>query len=118
MAKILKEIFLKMDAMQQKWFVRVILKDMKVSLGVNSILQAFHPDARDLYDVTANLRKVCESLTDPSIRLNEIAIQLMQPFKPQLADRIPVRSLDKWLKGGSCYVETKYDGERLQVRVE
>ena len=107
-----------MDAMQQKWFVRVILKDMKVSLGVNSILQAFPPVARDLYDVTANLRKVCESLTVPSIRLNEIAIQLMQPFKPQLADRIPVRSLDKWLKGGSCYVETKYDGERLQVRLE
>jgi DNA ligase-4 len=114
-AVILKEMFLKMDAVQQKWFVRLILKEMRTSLSVNSILQAFHPDARDLFDVTANLRKVCERLRDPEVRLNEIEIQLMQPFKPQLADRIPIRSLDKWLKGRACYVETKYDGERLQV---
>ena len=44
--RILKDLFLKMDAVQQKWLVRLILKDMKISLGQNSILSAFHPDAK------------------------------------------------------------------------
>ena len=47
------------SALEQKWLIRMILKDMKLGLSENSILYAFHPDARDLYDVTNSLEKVC-----------------------------------------------------------
>lgn len=46
------------SALEQKWLIRMILKDMKLGLSENSILNAFHPDARDLYDVTNSLEKV------------------------------------------------------------
>ena len=52
--KLLKEMFLKMDPVGQKWFVRLILKDLKIGLGPTAILSAFHPDASALLDVQVN----------------------------------------------------------------
>lgn len=56
-----------------------------------SIFKTFHPDASDLFDVNANLKKVCEILKDPSVRRNEIEVQLFDPFKPMLAERCPMK---------------------------
>ena len=41
---------------------------MRLGVGQNSILGQIHPDARELYDVNASIRKVCETLKDPSVR--------------------------------------------------
>ena len=49
---------------------------MKLGLGQTTILNKFHPDAKDLYDVNANLRKVCDLLRDPKVRKNEIEIEV------------------------------------------
>ena len=78
MEKILLSVFREMDPVSLKWFVRIVLKDMKLGLGQTSVMNQFHPDAKDLYDVNANLRKVCEQLKDPSVRLNEIEVELFQ----------------------------------------
>ena len=114
-ARILKDLFLKMDAVQQKWLVRLILKDMKISLGQNSILSAFHPDAKEMFEVNANLEKVCSKLRDPSVRLHEMMVELMSPFKPQLADRVSIGKIVKEMGGKEFFIETKYDGERCQL---
>lgn len=47
-----------MSAAEQKWLIRMLLKDMKFGLGQNSIFGIYHPDAKELYDVSNNLRKV------------------------------------------------------------
>ena len=114
-ARILKDLFLKMDAVQQKWLVRLILKDMKISLGQNSIISAFHPDAKEVFEVNANLEKVCSKLRDPSVRLHEMMVELMSPFKPQLADRVSIGKIVKEMGGKEFFIETKYDGERCQL---
>jgi DNA ligase-4 len=41
-----------------------------------------HPDAKELFNVNGNLRKVCETLKNPEVRINEIEISLFNPFKP------------------------------------
>lgn len=48
----------KMSASEQKWLVRMLLKDMKLGIGNNKILSTFHRDAVDLYDVSNCLKKV------------------------------------------------------------
>ena len=66
---LLKTVFKKMNDVQQKWLVRIILKDnMRTGMGSTSILRSFHPDAKMVYDVNANLRKVCELLNNPDKR--------------------------------------------------
>ena len=65
----LKTVFRKMNDVQQKWLVRIILKDnMRTGMGSTSIFRSFHPDAKGVYDVNANLRKVCELLNNPDKR--------------------------------------------------
>merc|ERR1719481_1546400 len=44
-ARIFKHMFLNMDATEQKWFVRLILKDLHLGLGLAALLSALHPDA-------------------------------------------------------------------------
>ena len=115
MTKILKDLFLKMDALQQKWLVRIILKDMKLGIGENGIINTMHPDGKDYFEVQADLEKVCLKLKDPTKRLHQLEVTLMSPFRPQLADRKPIMDIVKHLKDKQFYIETKYDGERCQL---
>ena len=115
---ILMDLFKRMNAIQVKWLVRIILKDMHIGIGQNTIFKVFHPDARELYDVNANLRKVVELLYDPNVRRNEIEISLFDPFRPMLAERGDADMhvvADKQMAGKEFYIEVKYDGERIQV---
>ena len=40
---ILKQLFIKMDAEQQKWLVRIILKNLNLDLGEVAVLNQLHP---------------------------------------------------------------------------
>ncbi|GBN59991.1 DNA ligase 4 [Araneus ventricosus] len=102
-------------ALEQKWLIRMILKDMKLGISENTILNAFHTDARDLYNVTNSLEKVCCSLKDPSARLHEIEISIFSPFRPMLAEMALPNQVEGLMKGKPFIIETKYDGERLQL---
>ena len=112
---ILRDLFQKMDAMELKWLVRVILKRMPLGVGEVLLFRNMHPDAKDLYEVNANLEDVCERLRDPSVRLHQLEVTLMTPFRPQLADRKEVQKIPRIMKNKKFYIETKYDGERCQL---
>lgn len=43
---------------QFKWFLRIILKDLKLGMGHGKILAAFHPDAPELYKHRSDLTEV------------------------------------------------------------
>ncbi|CAL1282897.1 unnamed protein product [Larinioides sclopetarius] len=111
----LLHLFRNTTALEQKWLIRMILKDMKLGISENTVLNAFHTDARDLYNVTNSLEKVCCSLKDPSVRLHEIEISLFSPFRPMLAEMALPNQVEELMKGKPFIIETKYDGERLQL---
>ncbi|XP_063243477.1 DNA ligase 4 [Bacillus rossius redtenbacheri] len=114
----LRAVLVVMSAASQKWLVRVLLKDMRLGLGSKRVLTAFHPDAQDLYDVTNDLRKCCETLKDPARRLHEAEVQVFSPCRPMLAERCDVRRVEEAMRKGRVYfVETKHDGERFQLHM-
>lgn len=81
----------------------------------NTVLKAFHPDALDLYGVCTDLRKVCLDLKNKATRLDSSAgISIFLPFKPMLAAREALQETVS-LMNGKFYLETKLDGERMQV---
>lgn len=43
---------------EQKWIIRIILKELYIGLGQNKILGIFHPDAAVMIDTNNNLAKV------------------------------------------------------------
>jgi DNA ligase-4 len=63
--------------------------------------------------------QVCQLLRDPAIRLHEVEVSLFSPFRPMLAERCNVRTVEESMKNSQFYyVETKYDGERFQLHME
>ncbi|KAK8730552.1 hypothetical protein OTU49_008063, partial [Cherax quadricarinatus] len=104
-----------MTATEQKWLIRVLLKDMRLGIGQNAILNAWHPDAKDFYDVNNSLEKVCKTLQNPSVRLHEIEVSLLSAFRPMLAERAIIEKVEAQMAHKAFYSETKYDGERSQI---
>ncbi|XP_070569622.1 DNA ligase 4-like [Ptychodera flava] len=102
-------------AKEQKWLIRMIMKELKVGLSQSSILSTFHQDGEEFFNVTNNLAKVCSDLRDPKVRLNEIAISMFSPFSPMLGERADIDEVVKTMGHKSFYIETKLDGERMQL---
>lgn len=61
---VLSTLIQKTNAQEMKWVIRIILKDLKLGMSERSIFQEFHPDAEDLFNVTCDLKLVCEKLRD------------------------------------------------------
>jgi DNA ligase-4 len=105
------------NANEQKWIVRIILKDMKIGLKEDRVLAYLHPDAVDMYNACSKLRDVCEKLKDPSTRYSQEIVP-HQILSPMLAKRMPFTKIKESLAqaGNHGYaVEMKLDGERMLV---
>ncbi|KAG0420103.1 hypothetical protein HPB47_003677 [Ixodes persulcatus] len=103
------------SAMEQKWLVRMILRDLRTGLSTVTVLSCYHPDAQDLFDVTSSLARVCRDLRDPNLRQHEAQVALFSPVHPMLAERAEPRTVERRLAREAFFAETKFDGERLQV---
>nr|CAD1840284.1 unnamed protein product [Ananas comosus var. bracteatus] len=90
-ASILSGLIKKTNALEMKWILMIILKDLKLGISEKSIFHEFHPDAEELFNVTCDLKLVCEKLRDRS-----------QRHKRQL-------------HGKNVIVECKFDGDRIQI---
>ncbi|XP_053735397.1 DNA ligase 4 [Synchiropus splendidus] len=113
--KSLLHLITQSTALEQKWLIRMILKDMKVGISKETVLQVFHPDAAELYNVNTDLNNVCRQLHNPSVSLSDVSIGLFSAFKPMLAAVANIRNVEKQMGNSPFYIETKLDGERIQL---
>ena len=112
--KVLAEMFSKMTAQEQRWMLRVVLKDMSIGIKENSIFNQLHPDAQELYNSVCDLQATCRQCADPSFRLDTISLQLFRPVKPRLSARGSWSDIPKQVgMKGPIVVEYKLDGERV-----
>lgn len=86
-----------------------------MKLGTHEkILSSYHDKALEIFYNTNNLREVFTKLKDKTIELGVQLFILGQPIRPMLAGRKPYQELKKMLINTEVYVETKFDGERIQ----
>ncbi|WZZ89909.1 hypothetical protein YC2023_118488 [Brassica napus] len=113
---VLSTLIQKTNAQEMKWVIRIILKDLKLGMSERSIFQEFHPDAEDLFNVTCDLKLVCEKLRDRHQRHKRQDIEVGKAVRPQLAMRISdVNAAWKKLHGKDVVAECKFDGDRIQI---
>ncbi|GFN81474.1 DNA ligase [Plakobranchus ocellatus] len=102
-----------LSAIEQKWLIRMVMKELKMGLSQASVLSVYHPDAEELYNVNNNLEKVCRLLRDPNTRGHEIGISVFSPFTPMLGERASPDKIEALMENKTYFIETKYDGERV-----
>ncbi|KAL1217452.1 DNA ligase 4 [Cardamine amara subsp. amara] len=113
---VLSTLIQKTNAQEMKWVIRIILKDLKLGMSEKSIFHEFHPDAEDLFNVTCDLKLVCEKLRDRHQRHKRQDIEVGKAVRPQLAMRISdVNAAWKKLHGKDVVAECKFDGDRIQI---
>ncbi|PON55993.1 DNA ligase, ATP-dependent [Parasponia andersonii] len=113
---VLSTLINKTNAQEMKWIIMIILKDLKLGISEKSIFHEFHPDAEDLFNVTCDLKLVCEKLGDRSQRHKRQDIEVGKAVRPQLAMRVADATVAwKKLHGKEVVVECKFDGDRIQI---
>lgn len=113
---VLSTLIQKTNAQEMKWIIMIILKDLKLGISERSIFHEFHPDAEDLFNVTCDLKLVCEKLRDRNQRHKRQDIEVGKAVRPQLAKRV-ANAADAWKKlhGKEVVAECKFDGDRIQI---
>ncbi|WWD08963.1 hypothetical protein V865_007078 [Kwoniella europaea PYCC6329] len=121
---ILRKINQQCTAAEQEWIIRIILKDLRISIKEKGVFGCFHPDAGDLFNVCSDLKRVCWTLYKPEKRLekHQANIELFRSFLPQLCYRSPSSSHEAIARliGGPTtefIMEEKLDGERMQLHM-
>lgn len=71
----LQLMLLKFSAIEQKWLIRLLLKSMNLGIAHTKILNIYHRDANELYDVCNDLIKVIYFLN--IFRINYISPSLI-----------------------------------------
>ncbi|KAJ6846948.1 DNA ligase 4 [Iris pallida] len=113
---VLAGLIKKTNAVEMKRILMIILKDLKLGISEKSIFHEFHPDAEDLFNVTCDLKLVCEKLKDRSQRHKRQDIEVGKAVRPQLAMRVSdATAAWKKLHGKNVVVECKFDGDRIQL---
>nr|GMC94650.1 DNA ligase 4 isoform X1 [Ipomoea batatas] len=113
---VLSDLIRRTNAQEMKWIVMIILKDLKLGISEKSIFHEFHPDAEDLFNVTCDLKLVCEKLRDRNQRHKRQDIEVGKAVRPQLALRVSnAAAAWKKLHGKEVVVECKFDGDRIQI---
>ena len=110
----------RVTALETKWIIKIILKDLGTHLREAQVFKTIHPDMSEKFQSVSDLREACVCCADPNFRLEQVAIRLFKPFKPQLALRAKHTEVDKKLGGSKrrYLVEDKYDGERCVLHLE
>ncbi|CAE6437401.1 unnamed protein product [Rhizoctonia solani] len=127
--RVIRKICDACTAIEQRWIVRIILKDLAIQVRETSVLGVFHPDARDLFNTCSDLKRVAWELWNPlrSLQDNERDVTLWTPFQPMLCKRSKTLvEAVKLIQGhaengatkslnGKFVIEEKLDGERMQL---
>lgn len=117
--EILTEMLTAMTAIEQKWFIGIILKEQ--ILSTNQVLKIYHPKAKDLqnhFGCLSKLTEIIETGGDIDGELTKIVIEPLFHVRPMLCQRLDMSKLDEILKRNDFYSETKMDGERFQIHIK
>ncbi|XP_018313454.1 DNA ligase 3 [Mycetomoellerius zeteki] len=120
-----RSILDKCTANDLKMIVRLIKHDLRINAGPKHILEAVHADAYKAFQMSRCLEAVVRrflsnleekpSTSGSSLGRNKVAISLMTPVLPMLAEACTSVEMAMRKCPNGMLSEVKYDGERVQV---
>lgn len=110
-----------MSSVEIGYLFDILLKYRVLSSTLEKkLLNAFHPQAELYLSVVSDLKSLCETLADPSKKLNsqsaELQLAVGNAFAPHLCKKIDnFKEILAKMGEGGFFIEEKLDGERMQV---
>lgn len=95
-----------------KWLTKLILKDLKLGIGHEKILQMYHPNCLVLFNTTSDLRSAFTKISQYESNLG--VFKMFIPIKPMLSGKPNLQQIAEFIRMKvEVIVETKFDGERI-----
>ncbi|KAI3646477.1 hypothetical protein MP228_009405 [Amoeboaphelidium protococcarum] len=116
--EIFYKIFNNCSPQEQKWIIRIIIKDMFIGIGEDSVLRTFHPDAPEEYKFCTDLQKVVDKCKDIHKRFKDAQIQLFTQFSPMKLQKVLPGDVVRKMDNEPFYIEEKLDGFRMIVHLD
>jgi DNA ligase-4 len=69
--KCFRDLIRETNAAEMKWIVRIILKDLKLGIKLETVLTTFHPDANEYHNLTNSLLEICRKFENPKVSLSD-----------------------------------------------
>lgn len=112
----LKYLYNHCSALEHKWLIRTILRSsLKIRKDEAVVLGAVHPMANNMFAVNRNLEDICMTLYDPTVEVKTPQVIVGKPFGFMLSARTNLATIENDMANGEFLMETKFDGERVQV---
>jgi len=117
------------NLLELKWITKIVLRDLKLGIGHESIFKMYHRHALDIFNATSDLKAVFEQVEDYEAATKggnaQLVYRLFFPIKPMLAGKLNLLQIQEFLRSKfdknpqmPILVETKFDGERIQVHLQ
>ena len=118
-----RDLVYKASPVEIKWIIRMILKDMKIFIGVETILRHLHPQAVNIYHISNSLKQVLSAIAHPTeleSNIPKVTSIYFQPFRPMLSEKVSPGDVEDVFSKihGDIFLEPKIDGERMIVHVD
>lgn len=107
-----------MTAIDQKWIIRIILKDMYLGISPGKILSTYHVSARDFQNQYSSLLRVCQAVENGEVYEDNGTVELFRRCNPMLCMRGTISNLQNMMTQKEFYLETKMDGERFHIHIK
>lgn len=97
------------NAKDFKFILYLVQRDLRMGAGISTVLGGLSPNAFKIYKNNSNLKAVIDECFGGTRK------DVILPMQPMLAQMCKDLTLPLKRHPGGVYVETKYDGERLQL---
>ena len=114
----LTKIIKQCTAQEQKWILSIILKDIKIGFSSDTFFKLYDAHAINILNSTSSLVEVCEYISNANDeKYVNTFYKVFAPIKPMLVARMTLDKILTTFTGVNVYVETKFDGERIQCHL-
>lgn len=132
---IIQRLYSKLTSREVKWATRIVLKDLRLRIEPKVFFDSFHGWVWRIYSMQNNLKLACETVVEiikrgysSAGKLSDGEFQKVSRefFGIRLGTNIAIMACGRAqgiqhvvqrLSGHECFVEQKYDGERMQAHM-
>lgn len=117
-ARAVSQLMQRMTKLQLRWFLGIVLRDVKTGMSDRVVFRDYHPDAEQCFSVCCDMKRLFQQIQPHyalGTRCPAFGVHPGEMVRAMCATRCASAADVHKRVSGNFYTETKFDGERMQL---